>query len=153
MVTPVTSEYLEDGQAHILQGKNIPPNVTILRIHGPFLFGTTAKLTEATEDLTQFKSVVILRLRNMTALDATGIHALEQFFDLLHKSGSDAHRQWGARNQPSQLIVQAPAFETAGELRMCFPTSRRLCVAPGRLRQISDGVGHEVAIEIGHSTF
>ena len=47
-VAPVTREYLKDGQAHILQGKSIPANVTILRIHGPFLFGTTEKLAEAT---------------------------------------------------------------------------------------------------------
>jgi SulP family sulfate permease len=40
-VEAVTPEYLEDGQAHILQDKDIPSNVTILRIHGPFLFGTT----------------------------------------------------------------------------------------------------------------
>src|SRR6202044_3308421 len=53
-VAPVTREYLEDGQAHILQDKDIPSNVTILRIHGPFLFGTTEKLSEATKDLAQF---------------------------------------------------------------------------------------------------
>src|SRR6185437_15141260 len=73
-VAPVTREYLEDGQAHVLQDKDIPSNVTILRIHGPFLFGTTEKLAEAAYDLSQWGDVVILRLRNMTALDATGVH-------------------------------------------------------------------------------
>jgi SulP family sulfate permease len=38
IVAPVTREFLEDGQAHILQDKEIPANVTILRIHGSFLF-------------------------------------------------------------------------------------------------------------------
>jgi Sulfate permease and related transporters (MFS superfamily) len=74
-VAAVTPEYLEDGKAHILQDKDIPSNVTILRIHGPFLFGTTERLAEATKDLARFGDVVILRLRNMTALDATGLHA------------------------------------------------------------------------------
>ena len=46
--------------------------MTILRIHGPFLFGTTEKLAEATQGPDQLGDVVILRLRNMTALDATG---------------------------------------------------------------------------------
>src|SRR6185437_15185719 len=78
-VAPVTREYLADGQAHILQDKDIPSNVTILRIHGPFLFGTTDKLADATRNLSLFGDIVILRLRNMTALDATGIHALEKF--------------------------------------------------------------------------
>ena len=54
-VAPVTTEYLRDGQAHILQDKEIPANVTILRIHGPFLFGTTEKLAEATRDLNHLR--------------------------------------------------------------------------------------------------
>ncbi len=43
-VATVDSDYIESGRAHILQDKEIPPYVTILRIHGPFLFGTTDKL-------------------------------------------------------------------------------------------------------------
>lgn len=54
-MVPVTPEYLKDGKAHILQDKEIPPNVAILRIHGPFLFGTTQKLEEATENLGVFR--------------------------------------------------------------------------------------------------
>ena len=76
-VAQVTPKYIEEGRLHILQDKEVPPFVTILRIHGPFLFGTTSSLDEATADLSQFAQVVILRLRNMTALDATGLHALE----------------------------------------------------------------------------
>jgi SulP family sulfate permease len=86
-VEAVTPEYLEDGQAHILQDKDIPANVTILRIHGPFLFGTTEELAAATKNPAQLGGVVILRLRNKTALDATGIHALEQFSERLRKTG------------------------------------------------------------------
>ena len=51
--------------------------MSILRIHGPFLFGTTDKLALATRDLSQLQPIVIVRLRNMTAIDATGLYALE----------------------------------------------------------------------------
>ena len=44
-VSPVNDEYIRDGLAHVLQGRIIPPYVTLLRIHGPFLFGTTEKLS------------------------------------------------------------------------------------------------------------
>jgi SulP family sulfate permease len=74
-VAPVTDEYIRDGRPHVLQDKQVPPYVTILRIHGPFLFGTTDKLAEVSANLKPFPAVVILRLRNMTALDATGLHA------------------------------------------------------------------------------
>jgi MFS superfamily sulfate permease-like transporter len=45
---------------------------------------------------------VILRLRNMTAIDATGIAALEELADQLHKSGR-AMLVCGARPQPEAL--------------------------------------------------
>ncbi len=45
-VAAVTPEYVEKGRQHILQDKEIPPYVTVLRIHGPFLFGTTDRLAE-----------------------------------------------------------------------------------------------------------
>jgi len=44
-VSRVTREYVEKGRAHMLQDKRIPDYVTIFRIHGPFLFGATDKLT------------------------------------------------------------------------------------------------------------
>ena len=102
-VTPVTDEYIRDGLPHVLQGRIVPPYVTLLRIHGPFLFGTTEKLVEATVNIEAFEPVVILRLRNMTAIDATGIHAIESFAKRLHESGR-AMILCGAMEQPSKLL-------------------------------------------------
>jgi sulfate permease, SulP family len=149
-VAPVTREYLKDGQAHILQDKDIPSNVTILRIHGPFLFGTTEKLAEATKDLTQFGDVVILRLRNMTALDATGIHALEQFSDRLRKAGKTL-LLCGARDQPSRLIAQSDFLQHIGPENV-LPNVQ---AALDRTRQLQGdfaGVGHDIARELEHHT-
>lgn len=141
-VAPVTREYLEDGQAHILQDKDIPSNVTILRIHGPFLFGTTDKLAEATRDLASFGDVVILRLRNMTALDATGIHALEQFSDRLHSAGKRL-LLCGARDQPSRLISQSGFPEHVGAENVLPHVQAALSRArgPGRLRRDRPATG------------
>ena len=147
-VAPVTREYLRDGQAHILQDKDIPSNVTILRIHGPFLFGTTEKLAEATKDLAQFGDVVILRLRNMTALDATGIHALEQFSDRLHKTGKTL-LLCGARDQPSRLISQSAFLKQVGAENILPHVQAALA----RAREVQgdfEGVGRELALELEH---
>lgn len=113
-VAIVTPEYLRDGMAHVLQDKELPPNTTILRIHGPFLFGTTETLVEATRDLSRFESVVILRLRNMTALDATGLHAIERFAHRLRESGR-ALLLCGAREQPARLLAQADFMSHIGD--------------------------------------
>jgi anti-anti-sigma regulatory factor len=112
-VLPVTEEYIRDGRPHVLQDKQLPWYVAILRIHGPFLFGTTEKLAEATTDLSAFPAVVIVRLRNMTALDATGLHALEVFAKRLRKSGRTL-LLCGARDQPAQLLHRADFIEHIG---------------------------------------
>jgi SulP family sulfate permease len=147
-VAAVTPEYLEDGQAHVLQDKDIPSNVTILRIHGPFLFGTTDKLTEATKDLNQFGDVVILRLRNMTALDATGMHALEKFSDRLRKAGKTL-LLCGARDQPSRLITRSDFRKRVGDENVLPHVQAALA----RAREIQAdfvGIGRQLALELEH---
>ena len=112
-VSTVTREYIESGHAHVLQGKDLPDYVTILRIHGPFLFGMTDKLLDATADLDTFAPIVILRLRNMTAIDATGLHALERLSDRLKRSGRTLVL-CGARDQPAAFLAQAEFVEHVG---------------------------------------
>jgi len=116
-VSPVTDEYIRDGLPHVLQGRILPPYVTLLRIHGPFLFGTTERLVEASVDLERFAPVVILRLRNMTAIDATGIHAIERFAKRLHESGR-ALLLCGAMEQPSKLLLGGRFVESVGRENM-----------------------------------
>jgi SulP family sulfate permease len=113
-VAPVTEEYIEDGRPHILQDKLLPPYVMVLRIHGPFLFGATEKLAEATSDLDSLPSVVVLRLRNMTALDATGLHELEKLADRMRDSGRTL-LMCGARSQPEKLLRQSAFLSHFGE--------------------------------------
>ena len=112
-VSPVTEDYIRDGAPHVLQGRIVPDYVSMLRIHGPFLWGTTEKLVEATVNIETFQPVVILRLRNMTAIDATGIHAIETFAKRLHASGR-ALILCGAMEQPSKLLSGARFVERIG---------------------------------------
>jgi SulP family sulfate permease len=147
-VAPVTREYLEDGQAHILRDEDIPPNVTILRIHGPFLFGTTEKLAEAGKDLNQLADIVIVRLRNMTALDATGIHALEQFSDRLHKAGKML-LLCGAREQPADLILRSDLMAHVGA-RNVLPNAQAAFLRAREIQADFEGVGSDMAIEMEH---
>jgi SulP family sulfate permease len=147
-VQAVTPEYLEDGQAHILQDKEIPSNVTILRIHRPFLFGTTEKLADATRNLGEFREVVVLRLRNMTALDATGIHALEQFSDRLHKAGKSL-LLCGARDQPSQLLARSEFLKHLGPENV-LPNVQAAIDRAQALRGDFEGVAPELVQDLEH---
>jgi sulfate permease, SulP family len=112
-VSQVTDDYIEDGRVHILQDKDIPYYATIFRIHGPFLFGATDKISVVTENIHQLPPVVILRLRNMTALDATGLFALEEAAHTLKTSGR-VLILCGAREQPAQLIHDAEFEDLIG---------------------------------------
>jgi SulP family sulfate permease len=117
-VDQVTREYLEEGRVHILQDKHIPDYVTILRIHGPFLFGTTDKLQGVVDRIDTLTPIVVFRLRNMTAIDATGLRALEDLTLRLRASGRTAIF-CGAREQPRAVMEQAGFSEIAGAENVC----------------------------------
>jgi SulP family sulfate permease len=117
-VSQVTDDYIEAGRRHILQDKRIPPYATIFRIHGPLLFGMTDKITAITDAISDLPPVVIVRLRNMTAIDATGLHALEELADILRRSGRTL-LLCGARAQPSALMHAAEFHRHVGERNIC----------------------------------
>src|SRR6266700_911784 len=117
-VSQVTDDYIEDGRVHILQDKDIPYYATIFRIHGPFLFGATDKISAVTENIHKLPPVVILRLRNMTALDATGLFALEEIARHLHATKRTLIL-CGAREPPARLIHQAEFEDVIGATNIC----------------------------------
>ena len=130
-VSEVTDEYVRDGYAHILQHKEIPAYVSIFRIHGPFLFGSTEKIEEIVSRLSTLPPIVILRLRNMTAIDSTGLQALERLADRVHESGRKLIL-CGAREQPTKRMEQAKFHEHVGPENIC----RSIAEALGRARAL-----------------
>jgi SulP family sulfate permease len=117
-VETVTKEYVENGRLHVLQDRPIPDYVSVVRIHGPFLFGMTEKLNVVIDNLDALAPIVILRLRNMTAVDATGLLALEELADKLRAAG----RQLilcGARPQPARMMQKAEFEHHVGRENIC----------------------------------
>ena len=117
-VSPVTDEYVRDGHVHSLQTRSIPRYVKIFRIHGPFLFGTTDKLHVVYDHLNSLPEIVVLRLRNMTALDATGLRAIEELAVAMQQSGR-CLILCGARHQPARLIARADFHRHVGDANIC----------------------------------
>jgi SulP family sulfate permease len=116
-VARVTAEYIAEGRAHSLQLQRVPQDVAIYRIHGPFLFGSTDKLLDLADRVSALPRVVILRLRNMTAIDGTGLHALERFADALKASGRTL-LLCGMRDQPARLMARAAFHRHIGDDNM-----------------------------------
>jgi SulP family sulfate permease len=66
-------------------GKKIPEGVMVFRIFGAFFFGAADKLESSLRRSGQLPEVLILRMRDALALDATGLDALEDLFEKLQK--------------------------------------------------------------------
>jgi SulP family sulfate permease len=60
----------------------IPPGVEVYEIDGPFFFGVADRLKDTLNQFERPPRVFILRMRRVPHIDATGLHALEEF---LHK--------------------------------------------------------------------
>lgn len=143
VVSTLSKEDIEDGRVHILQDRQVPADVTILRILGPFLFGMTDKLADATADLSRFSTIVILRLRNMTAIDATGLHAIEVLNDRLRASGRTLIL-CGARQQPAAFLEQAEFVEHVGPDNI-VPNIEAALARAQEIRRAFAGVAEEMA--------
>jgi SulP family sulfate permease len=127
-VTEETPADVEAARVHLMQGKTVPGYVTVFRIQGPFLFGGLDKLSAITDRLAELPPIVILRLRNMTALDGSGLGALEDLADALHATKRTLIL-CGAREQPARLMDQAEFDEHVGHANICADLDRALARA------------------------
>ncbi len=66
--------------------KIIAKHVSVYEINGPFFFGAANKFLDSLEHHKDCK-VLILRMRSVPAIDATGFHALERIYDRCQKDG------------------------------------------------------------------
>jgi SulP family sulfate permease len=141
-VAAVTPEYIEDSLNHSLHRLTIPPYVQVFRIHGPFLFGATDKLGIVSERVGTLPEIVVLRLRNMNALDGTGLRAFEELADALHESGRELVL-CGARRQPAHLMERADFHRHVGPENICGNIGEAIARAEQvhreRLRRTSPG--------------
>jgi SulP family sulfate permease len=112
-VARVTGTLIEEGRLHSLQGLSIPDYVAVFRIHGPFLFGSTDKLERISDHLSTLPPIIIVRLRHVPAMDASGLQALEDLADQVRLSGRTL-LLCGARQQPAHLMERAEFHEHVG---------------------------------------
>ncbi|NOT35408.1 MAG: STAS domain-containing protein [Candidatus Eisenbacteria bacterium] len=117
-VSRITTADIERDRRHSLQDKDLPHDVAIFRIHGPFLFGAAEKLNVIIDQIPELPERVILRLRNMTAIDSTGLRAIEQLAARLEASGRALIVE-GMREQPARLMRRAQFAKHVGPDNVC----------------------------------
>ena len=69
--------------------KDIPRGVSVFEITGPLFFGAVETFRETLDQLAEHPKVLIIRMRDVHALDSTGIHALKDVVRRSRRAGSD----------------------------------------------------------------
>jgi len=120
----VTSEIRDAGEnpdeitqvrkrKRIVGGHEIPIGVEIYEVNGPFFFGAADKLKDVLSEIAKPPKALILRMRYVPAIDATGIHALEQMAKKCKHQGTTLILT-EIRQQPLRAIVRARKLEFFG---------------------------------------
>jgi len=118
MITAVDEATETEGSQHSLVGKEVPPGVLIFRVFGAFFFGVVDKLDTELKRAKQEPEVLILRVRKVLAMDATGLQALEDLHLKLKKKGK--HLILSApHTQPLAVMINSGFIDRLGEENVC----------------------------------
>ncbi|MEA2238317.1 MAG: sulfate permease, SulP family [Thermoanaerobaculia bacterium] len=100
----------------IVSGHEIPRGVEVYEVNGPFFFGAADKIKSVLTEIAKPPKVFILRMRYVPAIDATGIHALEQMAKKCKHDGTTLILT-EIRQQPLRALVRARKLEAIGGRR------------------------------------
>jgi SulP family sulfate permease len=116
-VSVITRE-LEDEEdkpdPNAIDKKNIPEGVEVFEINGPFFFGAAKKFKDEMSIVEKPPKVRIVRMRNVPAIDATGLQTLKDFFNDAKKHKTHMILS-GVHTQPLYAMTQAGIFDLYGE--------------------------------------
>ena len=98
--------------------KKIPEGVMVFRIFGAFFFGAADKLETSLRRAGQLPEVLILRMRDVLALDATGLDALEDLMEKLRIDKKDLIL-CGPHSQPLFALTRAGFIDRLGMDNIC----------------------------------
>ena len=114
----VTRELSDDDEPAVdpmsIDKKDVPPDVEVFEINGPFFFGAVEKFKEATEIIEKPPKVRIIRMRNVPAIDSTGLHVLEEVLRDSRKEGTEVIFS-GVHAQPLMAFDNSGLLQKIGE--------------------------------------
>jgi SulP family sulfate permease len=116
-VNIITRE-LEDAEEPVdpnsINKKQIPEGVEVFEINGPFFFGAAKKFKDQMFIIEKQPKVRIIRMRNVPAVDATGLQVLKDFYTDAKKHKIHLILS-GVHTQPLYALTQAGIFDLFGE--------------------------------------
>jgi SulP family sulfate permease len=117
-ITAVDESSETEGSHHSLVGKEIPPGVLVFRVFGAFFFGVVDKLDDELKRAKTEPDILILRVRKVLAMDATGLQALEDLRLKLTAKGK--HLILSApHTQPLLVMTNSGFIKRLGRENVC----------------------------------
>jgi SulP family sulfate permease len=117
-VSAVTSDDELETHEQLARGKDIPKDVLVYRIFGPFFFGAAEKMEDAMLRVERLPRVLVLRMHLVPAMDTTALNTLESVVERMHAAGGVVVLS-GTHRQPLQMLAKAGFVEKIGRANIC----------------------------------
>ncbi len=137
-ITIVRREFEEPGPAQTddrgaIYRRQIPPGVEVYEINGPFFFGAAEKFKQTLSDVSRRPKVLIIRMRNVPAIDSTAMHALQ---DLVRRTRAEGTRVLlsDVNSQPLIALGRSGLLDVIGEENLFGDVDAALEAARQRLQ-------------------
>ncbi len=96
--------------------KVIPDGVMVYEITGPIFFGASTKIADVIKS--SDKKVLVLRMRSVPAIDATGIHSFESIIKVCEKKGATLIMSH-VNEQPMKVLKKSGMYKKIGKENIC----------------------------------
>ena len=135
VITREIQEALDEGGAEeLMDRKMVPKGVEVYEINGPFFFGAAQSFRDALSQVAGSPKVLILRMRNVPAMDSSGVHTLLDVIRGARRDGTIVLLS-GLHEQPLRALTDSDAAEEIGQEYLVA----NIEVALGRARAIVGG--------------
>lgn len=124
-------EFDESTDENSINLKHIPDGAMVFEITGPIFFGVSNKIADVIKSAD--KKVLILRMRSVPTIDATGIHSFESLIKACQKNGSTLIMSH-VNAQPMKVLKKSGMYKEIGKENFCENIDKALARAEELLR-------------------
>jgi SulP family sulfate permease len=131
VVTRELTDAEERDDPNAIDKRDVPEGVEVYEINGPFFFGAAYKFEEAMTVVERPARVRVIRMRDVPAMDSTGLHVLEQVHENCRKQGvtliiSEIHAQPLAALDHSGLMMKIGEENISATIDIALERAREM---------------------------
>jgi len=124
----------DDSEARDMSEINIPKGVQVFEIYGTLFFGAVEQFKESLRIVSDKPKVLVLRMRDVISLDASGLHSLEEFYRSLEEENCKLVFS-AVSKQPLELMQKSGFIAKIGEENFAQDIFQALEIASDYLKQ------------------